>query len=135
MNSGAIKTFRTRFFYNSAVQPDRVDVALACSFKRNTKKSGETVVIESRVFRASTRISDDHIGLEDQSKALSNCNNADISKMERTNNNVVKSRLLAASGSSIGVHHLGITSRPCSVNTDIEPCPRVTQPRLDMLVV
>ena len=47
-STGTSKVFRTRFIYNSHVQPANIEAALACRLKRdsNTKK----VLVKSQMF-------------------------------------------------------------------------------------
>ena len=122
---GAIKTFRTRFFYNSAVQPAKIDAALDSAFRRNNTKSHKKLVIEPRMFRASTRISNQNHSSKKQNTCLSNCNEIEVCKTVSTDNSGVEGHVSAASDSSIGVHQVGSTSHPYSVNTSksIEPLP------------
>ena len=50
--------------------------------KEIAKKCSDKAVIGSKVFRASTRISEHYSGSKNQNKDLSNCNNADICNTE-----------------------------------------------------
>ena len=120
---GVTKIFRTRFFYNSAVHPAKIDAVLASDFRRNNVKSHKNLKIDPRVFRASTRSSNQNHSSNKLNTCVSNCNVIEVCKTASTDDTGVVSRVYTASDSSIGVHQVGSPSRPCSVKTtkSIEP--------------
>ena len=77
------------------------------------------------MFRTSTRTSNQNHSFKKHNTCLSNCNEIEVCKTVSTDNCGVEGRASAASDSSIGVHQVGSTSRPCNVNTSksIEPLP------------
>ena len=114
--TGTNKVFRTRYIYNSHVQPANVEAALACRHKRdsNTKK----VLVKSKNFRASTGSID---GIDD-SKSQNNCLNK-VEEVENTGNklenvNMMSSGVENASECTEGVHQVGVSSILVRVNTD-----------------
>ena len=122
---GVTKNFRTRFFYNSAIHPAKIDAVLASDFRRNNVKSHKNLKIEPRVFRASTRSSNQNHSSKKLNTCVSNCNVIEVCKTASTHDTGVVNHVYTASDSSIGVHQVGSPSRPCSVNTSksIEPLP------------
>ena len=79
MNSGtgAIETFTARFIYNSTVKPDQIMWLWLVISEEMIKKPGNKVIVQSKVFRARTRVSDNVGVVKTQNKILSNCNSAE----------------------------------------------------------
>ena len=117
-SAGTNKVFKTRFVYNSQVHPTNIEAALACNVKRNCKTGGKKVLVESKIFRASTGSID---GLDD-----SKTQNKGVNKEKRlrdtcsnlANTNMSSNGVENASEYTDGVHQVGISSTPACVNTD-----------------
>ena len=75
--TGATETFTARFIYNSTVKPDQIMWLWLVISEEMIKKPGNKVIVQSKVFRARTRVSDNVGVVKTQNKILSNCNSAE----------------------------------------------------------